>query len=370
MIRDDDRAHFLRALQLADRGGRWTAPNPRVGALVVRDGRVVGEGWHRRAGEPHAEALALEAAGEASRGATLYCSLEPCAHHGRTPPCTDRVIRGGLARVVVGVVDPDPRVRGAGLEALTQAGITVDLVTGDLARLAERAIEDYLVHRREGRAFVALKAAATLDGRIADRSSRARWITGQEARLHGRALRDRYGAIVVGAGTVEADDPILLPPGGAGEGGPPFYRCVVDGLAEVSPHCRLLVEPAQGSPVLIYTAADAPHERVRALESAGAEVVVSESAGGWVAPEAIVRDLGRRGVLGAVVEGGGRTHGAFLDAGLADKLYWYLAPAVLGDPESIPSVASGARALEEARRFRIADVIRLEDDLLLALYPR
>lgn len=370
MMRDDDHVHLQRCFDLANRGGRLTAPNPRVGSVVVRDGRVVGEGWHRRAGGDHAEVVALDAAGEAARGSTLYCSLEPCSHQGRTPPCTDRIIREGVARVVVGLVDPDPRVKGAGLAALTAAGIAVDVASGDAARRAEQAIEEYLVHRREGRAFALLKVAATLDGRIADREGHARWITGAAARSHGRRLRDRYGAILVGAGTVLADDPLLMPPGGSG-GDPPFLRCVLDETLDTPPGSRLLTEPSgEGSPVVIYASRGADPARRAALEEAGAMVLQASEKGEAVRVDEVLRDLAGRGVLGVVVEGGGQTHGHFLDAGLADKVLWYLAPSVLGDAAAVTAVSGAAKALEGRRRLRIADLGRLEDDLLLTLYPR
>ncbi len=369
MIGDRERRWFLRCLELAERGGRLTAPNPRVGAVVVRDGRVIGEGWHRRAGEPHAEAVALDAAGEAARGATLYCSLEPCAHHGRTPPCTERIAGAGIARVVCGLVDPDPRVRGAGLEAMAAAGILVELATGGDARRAERVIEDYLVHRREGRAFAVLKVAATLDGRIADRESRSRWITGSAARSHGRKLRERYGAILVGANTVLADDPLLLPPTGTGEAGAPFLRCVLDGTLRVPETARLFREPAAGSPVVVFTTPGTDPERRQAIERVGGEVVCLGPPGGPIPPRDVLRELGRRGVLGAIVEGGGATHGAFLTARMADKVVWYVAPRVLGDPGAIAAVRSGPSRLEQAMALEIAGVERLEDDLLITLYP-
>ncbi|RMF74209.1 MAG: bifunctional diaminohydroxyphosphoribosylaminopyrimidine deaminase/5-amino-6-(5-phosphoribosylamino)uracil reductase RibD [Acidobacteria bacterium] len=369
MIAADERAFFDRCLELADRAGRLTAPNPRVGAVVVRDGEIVGEGWHRRAGEAHAEAVALDAAGEAARGATLFCSLEPCAHHGRTPPCTDRIIAAGVRRVVCGLVDPDPRVRGAGLEALAAAGIEVDLVEGDDAQRAERVIEDYLVHRREGRAFAVLKVAATLDGRIADRERRSRWITGAAARAHGRRLRERYGAIVVGTGTVLADDPLLLPPSGAGEPGSPFLRCVLDAALRTPSTARLLAEKVAGSPVIVFTAPGADVQRRRLLERAGAEIVSLGPPGGPIPPADVLRELGRRGVLGAIVEGGGRTHGRFVAAGAFDKILWYAHPSILGDPEAVASVRIGRVPLERATRLTIAGLERLEDDLLLTLYP-
>jgi diaminohydroxyphosphoribosylaminopyrimidine deaminase/5-amino-6-(5-phosphoribosylamino)uracil reductase len=361
-------AWMARALELAARGGRATAPNPRVGALVVRGGEVVGEGWHRACGGPHAEAFALEAAGDRARGATLYSSLEPCPHEGRQPPCVARIVRAGVARVVVGLIDPDPQVAGEGIAALRRAGIEVELASGAVARAAERLLEEYLVHRRDGRALAALKVAATLDGRIADRDGASRWVTGEAARAAGRALRGRYGAILVGAGTVIADDPELLPPD-LGEGGP-FLRCVVDGRLSVPLGARLFGAARQQSPVLVYTSPDADPARRTALERAGAEVAALGPPGGPVPPDSLLRDLAARGVLGVLVEGGGVTHGHFLEAGLADKLQWFVAPRLLADPAARPAVAGPGRPLGQAWDGAFAEVTRLGEDLLLTLYPR
>jgi diaminohydroxyphosphoribosylaminopyrimidine deaminase/5-amino-6-(5-phosphoribosylamino)uracil reductase len=361
-------AWMTRALDLAARGSRATAPNPRVGALVVRGGEVVGQGWHRAVGGPHAEAFALEAAGERARGATLYSSLEPCPHEGRQPPCVARIVQAGVARVVVGLVDPDPLVGGEGIAALRRAGIEVELASGAVARAAERLLEDYLVHRREGRALAALKVAATLDGRIADRDGASRWVTGEAARAAGRDLRARYGAILVGAGTVLADDPRLLLP--AGDEGGPFLRCVADGRLSVPAGARLFAAARGAGPVVVYASPDADPARRAALEQTGAEVVVLGPPGGPVPPGAILRDLAGRGVLGVLVEGGGVTHGHFLEAGLADKLHWFLAPRLLADPAARPAVAGPGRPLGRAWEGAFAEVTRLGEDLLLTLYPR
>ncbi|MBP7147186.1 MAG: bifunctional diaminohydroxyphosphoribosylaminopyrimidine deaminase/5-amino-6-(5-phosphoribosylamino)uracil reductase RibD [Acidobacteria bacterium] len=367
MTHAGDIPHLLRAIELAARGGRATAPNPRVGAVVVAAGEVVGEGWHRRAGEAHAETVALEMAGARARGATLYSSLEPCPHQGRTPPCTSRIIAAGIARVVLGLEDPDPRVRGRGATLLREAGVEVVAAQDAPARAAARAVEDYLVHRREGRAFAALKIAGTLDGKIADRARGSRWITGATAREHGRALRDRYGAIVVGAGTVRADDPLLLPPS-FDPGAAPFLRCVISGSLELPAPARLL-EPVEGSPVLVYTGAGAPAARSEGLRAAGIEVVVAGEAH-EVEPLRVLRDLGARGVLGALVEGGGATHARFFDAGLVDKLYWYLAPRVLGDGGAVAAVDGPPRALAGAWAGAFAEARPLGEDLLLTVYPK
>ncbi|MCU0231179.1 MAG: bifunctional diaminohydroxyphosphoribosylaminopyrimidine deaminase/5-amino-6-(5-phosphoribosylamino)uracil reductase RibD [Acidobacteria bacterium] len=361
-------AWLARALELAARGGRATAPNPRVGAVVVRDGAVVGEGWHRACGGPHAEAFALDAAGERARGATLYSSLEPCPHEGRQPPCVSRILRAGVARVVVGLVDPDPQVAGEGIAALRRAGVEVELATGPAAEAAEKLIEDYLVHRRQGRAAAALKIAATLDGCIADRHGTSRWVTGESARTAGRALRSRYGAILVGAGTVLADDPELRLPDD--DDGGPFRRVLVDGRLSVPPEARLVAAGHAKAPVLVYSSPDADPARRAALERGGAEVVPLGPPGGPVPPGELLRDLARRGVLGVLVEGGGVTHGHFLAAGLADRIHWFVAPRLLADPAAIPAVAGPARPLDRAWEGAFAEVTRLGEDLLLTLTPR
>ncbi|MEN6527085.1 MAG: bifunctional diaminohydroxyphosphoribosylaminopyrimidine deaminase/5-amino-6-(5-phosphoribosylamino)uracil reductase RibD [Candidatus Polarisedimenticolia bacterium] len=372
-MRDGDERLLGRAIELAARAGRGAAPNPRVGAVVVgAGGAIVGEGWHRRAGEAHAETQALAAAGEAARGATLYLSLEPCVHTGRTPPCARAIIAAQVRRVVVAMIDPDERVAGRGVEELRAAGIEVELAGAETERAAERLNEDYLLHRRRGRAFAALKVAATLDGRIADASGASQWITGAEARRRAKELRGLYGAVVVGAGTLLADDPGLLPPDGPA-GAPPFLRCIVDGALRARPEARLFRVAAEAgidSPIVIYCRPDADPARRAALEREGAEVVPLGAAGAPIPPAEILRDLARRGVLGAYVEGGGRTLGAFLAAGCADKFYWFSAPRLLGDAGGAAALDAGPRPLAAAFDWRVEVEERLGEDRLFVLYPR
>lgn len=369
MIEPVDLEFLARALALARQGGRSTCPNPRVGAVVARGGVVLAEGWHQRAGEQHAEAEALQRAGVAARGATLYTTLEPCNHHGRTPPCCSAILDAGISRVVVGLIDPDPRVAGGGIARLRGAGLTVEVVEGEMACRAAQTNEDYLIHRRLGRAFCALKVAATLDGKIADRRGVSRWITGDAARKRGRELRDWYGAILVGAGTVLADDPLLLPPGEM-KGHPPFLRCVVDGGLRISPRSRLFHEGHPEAPVLVFSSRQASPSAWRELERAGAEVVALPVEGGRIPVRLILEELGRRGVLGLLVEGGGETHAQFLEQGMADKVYWFAAPQFLVDREARAAVAGGPRFLDAALRMEIAEAEPVGDDILLTLYPR
>lgn len=301
-----------RALRLAARAAGRTAPNPMVGAVLVRDGAVVGEGYHRRAGEPHAEVLALRQAGAAARGATLYVTLEPCAHHGRTPPCTDALLAAGIARAVVAIEDPDPRVAGSGIARLRAAGVEVAL--GEGAAEARRLNRWYLTARTLGRPRVLYKWAATLDGSVAWPDQPSGRISGPASEREVHRLRDRLDAVLVGVGTVLADDPQLTVR--AVRGRNPL-RVVADRQARTPPGARVL-------PALICVGPDAPADRVAALRQAGAQVACAPD------PAGILAELGRRGVLGVLLEGGPRLAGAFWAAGLIDEVACILAPRLQG----------------------------------------
>jgi diaminohydroxyphosphoribosylaminopyrimidine deaminase / 5-amino-6-(5-phosphoribosylamino)uracil reductase len=363
--RDPDEAWMARAVALAE-GGRGTAsPNPMVGAVLVRAGRVVGEGFHRAAGQAHAEAVALAAAGEAARGATCYVTLEPCAHHGRTPPCADALVAAGVARVVAAVSDPDPRARGAGLRRLRAAGVRVDLGVG--AREAGEQNAAYLTHRRLGRPRVTLKAAASLDGKVAAPDGSSQWITGPAARADGHRLRAEADAVAVGAGTALADDPRLTVrlPGFAGR---QPLRVLVDAAGRVGADGHLFDGEAE---TLVATTPAAPATAVDAWKAAGAEVIICEQAPAGVDLGDLARALGERGVLELLVEGGPRLQASLWAAGLADRLVWYLAPLAIGG-QGAPGLLGGAGAatLADARRLRLASVDRLGDDLRVVAFPR
>jgi diaminohydroxyphosphoribosylaminopyrimidine deaminase/5-amino-6-(5-phosphoribosylamino)uracil reductase len=375
---EPDEAWMARAVALAE-GGRGTAsPNPMVGAVLVRDGRVVGEGFHRAAGTAHAEAVALAAAGAAAAGATCYVTLEPCAHHGRTPPCADALLAAGVARVVAAVTDPDPRARGAGLERLRAAGVRVDIGAGAAAAAEQNAA--YLTHRRLGRPRVTLKAAASLDGKVAAPDGTSQWITGPAARSDAHRLRAEADAVAVGAGTALADDPRLtvrLP----GFTGRQPLRVLVDAAGRVGANGHLFDGEAE---TLVATTPAAPATAVDAWKAAGAEVLVCQpttvTVGGALgAPpvgqgvdlDDLTRVLGERGVLELLVEGGPRLQASLWGAGLADRLVWYLAPLAIGG-EAAPGLLGGAGAgtLADARRLRLASVDRLGDDLRVVAFPR
>jgi diaminohydroxyphosphoribosylaminopyrimidine deaminase/5-amino-6-(5-phosphoribosylamino)uracil reductase len=360
---EPDEAWMARAVALAE-GGRGTAsPNPMVGAVLVRDGRVVGEGFHRAAGQAHAEAMALDAAGELAAGATCYVTLEPCAHHGRTPPCADALVAAGVARVVAAVADPDPRVGGAGLARLRAAGVAVSVGTGAEAAAEQNAA--YLTHRRLGRPRVTLKAAASLDGKVAAPDGTSQWITGPAARQDAHRLRAEADAVCVGAGTALADDPRLtvrLP----GWSGRQPLRVLVDAAGRVGTGGHLFDGEAE---TLVATTPAAPSSAVDAWKAAGAEVLMCEPAGRAVDLHDLTRDLGERGVLELLVEGGPRLQASLWAAGLADRLVWYLAPLAIGGEGAPGLLGSGAATLADARRLRLATVDRLGDDLRVVAFP-
>jgi diaminohydroxyphosphoribosylaminopyrimidine deaminase/5-amino-6-(5-phosphoribosylamino)uracil reductase len=334
----DDVRHMAHALRLAERGLYTTDPNPRVGCVLVKDGRVVGEGWHERAGEPHAEVHALRAAGEAARGATAYVTLEPCCHHGRTPPCTQALIRAGVARVVAAMPDPNPKVASQGIAELEQAGIPVQI--GLLETQAERLNPGFLSRMRHGRPYVRIKLGVSLDGRTAMASGESKWITGEPARADVQRLRARSSAILTGVGTVLADDPSLTVRDF--DIGRQPLRVVVDGHLSLRSEARLLRLPGK---TLVVTAED-DDDYAEPLLAAGAEVLVLPAGPDRVDFATLMQDLAQREVNELLVEAGATVCGALLKAGLVDELVVYMAPHLLGSSArgmfSIPGLESMA----------------------------
>lgn len=333
-----------RALRLAARGAGDTAPNPMVGAVVVRDGHRVGEGYHHAAGQPHAERLALAQAGRRARGATLYCTLEPCHHTGRTPPCTEAIIAAGVARVVIAMVDPDRRVRGRGVQALQAAGLSVEVGPG--GRAAAHLNRWYVTARTLGRPRVLYKWAETLDGAVATATGDARWVSGRAARAEAHRWRARLDAVLVGVGTVLADDPLLTVR--LAHGRNPL-RVIADRQARTPPGARAL-------PALICVGPQAPAERVAALRAAGADVVMAPT------PATILAELAGRGCLGVLLEGGPSLAGAFWRAGLIDEVAVAIAPRILG-PGRSPLAGPEPERLSAAQGLRDLRVRRLGPDL-------
>jgi len=355
-----DSAYMDEALRLARRGLGRTSPNPAVGAVVVRAGRIVGRGFHRRAGGPHAEVFALREAGKRAKGATLYVTLEPCSHFGRTPPCADGVIEAGVRRVVVGTVDPNPRVRGRGIARLRRAGIRIDVG----ARAAEccEVIEDFAKRVTAGLPLVVLKLAATLDGRIATASGDSRWVTGPAARRRVHEMRNRYDAVLVGSETVLADDPELSC---RIRGGRDPLRIVLDGRLRVPPTARVYRQ--DGDRTLVYTRADrgAAAERLRRLG-----VVVRPGGGDRAGSlRRVLADLAAEGVQSVLVEGGGRVAARALREGLVDRLELFLAPKIVGG-DGRPSVGPlGFARMEAALSVANLRAEWLGADLLLSGRP-
>ena len=356
-----DLAFMERALALAERGRGLTSPNPMVGAVVVRDGEVVGEGFHAEAGGPHAEIVALAAAGEGARGATLYVTLEPCNHHGRTPPCTRAIRNAGVTRVVAGAMDPNPHVTGGGAEALRARGIEVAVgARGAAVRAQNRG---FFTAMRLGRPHITLKSAMTLDGKIAAQDGSSRWITGVEARGEAHRLRSQSDAVVIGIGTALADDPALdvrLEMPWPREP----WRVVVDSQARLPARARLI---GAGRPerALVAVTDAAPPERVAALEAAGATVMACKSAQGRVDLGDLAARLFARDVLAVLVEGGAELNAGFLEAGLVDRVAIFLAPKLLGGAGAPTPVGGPARTLSQALRLARPTVRPLGDDWLV-----
>ncbi len=350
-----------RALGLAARGAGLTSPNPMVGAVIVKDSQVVGEGFHAAAGQPHAEIEALAVAGARARGGTVYVTLEPCAHQGRTAPCALALVAAGLARVVVAAVDPNPLVNGRGIEALRRAGLSVQL--GVLAEEAEVVNRAFFTRMRRGRPHVTLKAAVTLDGKLADRHGHSRWITGDAARAEAHRLRSLADAIVIGAETALHDDPALTVRLDRPWPREP-YRVVVDSRARLPPTARV-IHAATPSRAVVAVARGATEERVRSLRGAGATVVECPGHGGRVDLEWLLRWLAEREVTALLLEGGAELNAGFLDRELVDRAVLFMAPMVLGGRAAPSAVGGVGRVLADAVRLREVEVRWAGDDIVV-----
>ena len=352
------------ARRLAERGRYTVAPNPLVGAVVARDGGVIGEGWHSRAGGDHAEVAALAGAGVAARGATLYVTLEPCNHYGRTPPCVEAILRVGISRVVVGHHDPDPRMRGRSVRLLREAGIEVEVQD---APEFGRQNEQFFNHMRTGRPFVHLKLATTLDGRIAASGGDSKWITGENARSRAHALRAEAGAVLVGANTVRTDDPMLTPRD-LPDAPPRITRVVLDPNLTTSPDSKL-ASSTEEAPVVIFSTQPAFDGREKHLIQRGVEVVVAPGTRESIDLDFVLEELGGRGIKGLLVEGGGETATRFVRERLADKMTLFYAPKLLG-AEGVPMIgALRATRVAESLQFSVSEVEKVGADVAVTLYP-
>ncbi|MEX2534651.1 MAG: bifunctional diaminohydroxyphosphoribosylaminopyrimidine deaminase/5-amino-6-(5-phosphoribosylamino)uracil reductase RibD [Trueperaceae bacterium] len=351
------------ALELAERGRGTTLPNPMVGCVLVREGyEVVGEGWHERAGEAHAEAKALEAAGEMAQGATAYVTLEPCNHHGNTPPCTEALIEAGVRRVVIASLDPDPRVSGTGVKRLQEANVAV--VDGILREESDALNDVYLRMQRAGRPFVLYKTAMTLDGKIATRSGQSRWITGESSRAMVQLWRSRLDAVAVGINTVLLDDPLLT---ARAKGGRNPTKVVFDSVARTPALARIFEADEQGEPakVLLFVTEKAPPARVEALQEAGARIVTVPAQRGRSMVIEALRALRGQGIRSLLLEGGGTLAWSFIEAQAVDRVAWFIGPKLLGGAGATPLGGLGVNGMAEAIELEDMRTELVGDDLLV-----
>ena len=364
MFSPDDELFMRRALVLAAKGRGRTRPNPMVGAVVVRGGCIVSEGYHARAGEPHAEVVAIENAAVAAIGADLYVTLEPCCHHGRTPPCTDRIIQAGIRRVVIPILDPNPLVSGGGVQTLRAAGIIVEqgLLSEEAASLNE-AFTKFITCRTP---FVILKAAVSLDGKIATRTGDARWISGEQSRERVHTLRDQVDAVIVGSGTIRRDNPRLttrLP-----EGGRDPIRVIVDGLGSLPLESQVF-QTGSAPPTWVAVAADAPPQRIETLLQRGLTVLEAGGSQGRISLEQLLKRLGEREVTSVMIEGGEGVFTSAIEEGIVDKFLLFVAPLLVGG-KTAPSLFGGAGVEEIWQAFRLSRlrIEQLGEDVLIEGY--
>lgn len=354
------------ALDLARQGWGKTSPNPMVGAVLVKDGEVIGTGFHEKPGGPHAEIIALREAGDKARGATLYVNLEPCSHQGRTPPCVDAIIKSGVKKVVVAMVDPNPLVSGAGIRQLEEAGIKVRV--GVLEEKARRLNEVFLKYITSKMPFLIVKMAVTLDGKIATKSGKSRWITGEKSRQFVHKLRSMSDGIIVGINTVLQDDPLLNVRINGGKKRNPV-RIIIDSRGRLPLESRIVKSSAEIKTILATTEL-APQARLTALNSAGIEVMLLPSKGGRVDLPAMMRALGEKEFSLLLAEGGGTLNYSLLSENLIDKLYFFLAPLLIGGKDARTALeGEGVMELDDAWTVENIEMKQFDQDLLIIGYP-
>jgi diaminohydroxyphosphoribosylaminopyrimidine deaminase/5-amino-6-(5-phosphoribosylamino)uracil reductase len=360
-----DEVFMQRALDLAAKALGRTSPNPAVGAVIVRQGRVIGEGFHHRAGLPHAEIEALRRVNGSTRGATLYVNLEPCSHYGRTPPCAEAVIAAGLKRVVIGMSDPNPLVRGRGLRRLRRAGI--EIKTGVLKAKCERLNEDFAVFIRTGLPLVTLKLAASLDGRIATASGDSQWISGELSRRLVHELRNRADAVLVGAETVRADDPQLTC---RVRGGRDPLRVILDGRLTISPTARVCTQHSTARTLVVTAQENRDSEKRAVLERQGVEVLCLPAEQQRIRLRPLLAELGKRGLKHVLIEGGGQVAAGAFSEGVVDKVLFFYGPKLLGSEGRAMIGSLGVDRV--AAGFTLYDIesYRLGDDVLVSAYVK
>ena len=355
------------ALSLAEKGRGWTSPNPMVGAVVVKDGKVVGQGFHRKAGGPHAEIFALEEAGDDAKGATLYVTLEPCNHEGRTPPCTEAILKSGVKTVIAGMRDPNPSVSGGGMDYLASRGIATTVgVCEDACR---RLNESFIKYITTGNPFVILKCATTLDGRIATRTGDSKWITNKRSRQFVHGLRHAADAIMVGIGTVTKDNPSLTTRLEKTKGSDPM-RIILDTHLTISPEARLLHLSSSSDTVIISDRSVALDKR-KAIEKTGAQVWAVDCLQGQIDIKALLKQLGKTGITSLLIEGGSRVNGSALRAGIVDKIYMFYAPKLCAGDDGVPICSGpGVHFMKDCMEVSHVSVHRFEDDIMIEGYVK
>lgn len=360
-------AFMQRALDLAQRAKGRTSPNPLVGTVIAKDGRVIGEGYHEKAGTPHAEVHALNAAGENAKGATLYTNLEPCCHWGRTPPCTDALIQAGIAQVYIAEVDPNPSVAGRGVQQLQNAGINVHV--GICRQEASDLNEVHRKYIQTGKPFVILKTAMSLDGKIATASGESQWITSEASRQRGHEVRDAVDAILVGRGTVARDNPALTTRL-QGKDGQDAIRIVLDSHGRTGTDARIFNTESDAG-VIVAVTPEVPSENIEALEKAGAEVlIVSAAHGTQVCFKSLMEILGKREITSVLIEGGSEINGSALAAGIVDKVMCFIAPKLIGGKDAPGPIGGvGIRSLSDAANLQRVSVTLIDEhDFLIEGY--
>lgn len=360
-----DRDFMELALTMAKTAKGKTNPNPLVGAVIVKDGVIVGTGVHRKAGEPHAEVHAFNMAGEHAKGATLYVTLEPCSHYGKTPPCADLVKNSGVQRVVVATLDPNPKVSGRGVQILREAGIEVEV--GLLEKEAQKLNERFFHNMIANRPFVTLKYAMTLDGKIATHSGHSKWISGEESRLQVHQLRNESDAILVGIGTVLKDNPLLttrLP----NQKGKNPVRVVLDSRLQIPLDANVLNDEAK---TIIVTTTDANPKKIAELEKKNVTFIYCSKVQNGINLEEMLEQLYKHGITNLIVEGGGEVNASFVRAGLVNKYILYIAPKILGGRNSISPVSGeDVDTMDMASKVEIDSIERIGEDLCIIAYPK
>jgi len=358
----DDERWMKRALHLAEKGKGRTSPNPMVGAILVKDGKMVGEGHHAKAGEAHAEIVALQQAGEEAEGAILYLNLEPCTHYGKTPPCVPQVIEAGVKRVVIGMEDPNPLVKGKGIEILRKAGLDVEV--GILEKECRRLNEAFCKYILKKEPFVVLKVAATLDGKMATRNGDSKWISGEASRRFVHKLRDQVDGVLVGIGTVLKDNPMLT---ARIRGGRDPYRIVLDSRLKIPEEAKVI--GTSPSKAIIASTELAPKDKIEKLEKRGVQILILDSKEGRVNLKSCLSKLGEMGMMNLLVEGGSQVNGSFLDEGGIGKLLLFLSPKLIGDQQALGIFGGkGASNLQKATALKEIKAKRIGEDILLEGY--